>query len=245
MKEGLSGFVFAKNAIKLDYCLELAARSLLPVVDELILCDSNSTDGTTELMHSIQGARVINYDVPNPVNHPLWCPEWRNFVREKCQHKMHITLDADEVLDNSAECHAEVKKANDITAGKLLIFFKDEKTLLPIDYCHTEFAIRIAPTYSHCQYGDPYHYLLPDKQSKDNPRIKIFHLGLLRHKNAFYEKCTVIHPAHNGSVDPRLEQGNKEGKKVHEIDWGWKQPLREYNGSYPPGVLEWIKERTR
>ena len=168
MKEGISGFVFAKNAIKLDYCLELAAKSLIPVVDELILCDSNSTDGTTDLMHSIDGARVINYDVPDPVDTPLWCPNWRNFVREHCKYKMHITLDADEVLNDSKDGYDSVRKASGLTSPMFLNFWRDEHTLLPYGHCEADFAPKIAPSDRHCQYGDIY----PDIPADPIPSCK-------------------------------------------------------------------------
>ncbi len=39
-----------RNGDSLGYCWREAATSLLPVVDELILCDSDSNDGTREAM---------------------------------------------------------------------------------------------------------------------------------------------------------------------------------------------------
>lgn len=243
MKEGLSGFICVKNAIQLDYCVELAARSLLPAVDELILCDSNSTDGTTDLLHSIPGARVINYDVHNPVVTPWWFVNWQNFARVNCRYPMHVTLDADEILDDSESCRSAARKATGTHRVRLLNFWRDENTLTPAGECEPDFVVRIAPTDRPCRYGEPYDHLPEDEMSSDIPEVVIFHLGFLRKREAFYQKSKLTHCAFNGRVDERLVAGYADGRQLHEIDWGWNTPLREYHGHYPPGVLEWIQER--
>jgi len=49
----ISGFTFIRNAIKLDYPIEEAIRSILPLCDEVVVAVGNSEDQTLELIKSI------------------------------------------------------------------------------------------------------------------------------------------------------------------------------------------------
>ncbi|UTW65517.1 glycosyltransferase family 2 protein [bacterium SCSIO 12643] len=49
----VSGFTFIRNAIKLDYPIEEAIRSILPLCDEIVVAVGNSEDRTLELVKSI------------------------------------------------------------------------------------------------------------------------------------------------------------------------------------------------
>jgi glycosyltransferase involved in cell wall biosynthesis len=54
----VSGFTFVRNAIKYDYPIIESISSLLPLVDELIVCLGNSDDGTEELIKSINNPKI-------------------------------------------------------------------------------------------------------------------------------------------------------------------------------------------
>lgn len=54
----VSGFTFVRNAIRFDYPVEASIRSLLPLVDELIVCLGNSDDGTAALIDSIGDPKI-------------------------------------------------------------------------------------------------------------------------------------------------------------------------------------------
>jgi hypothetical protein len=49
----VSGFTFVKNAVKYGYPVVESITSILPVVDEMIVCLGDSEDGTNELIASI------------------------------------------------------------------------------------------------------------------------------------------------------------------------------------------------
>lgn len=49
----VSGFTFIRNAIKLDYPIEEAIRSILPLCDEVVVAVGNSDDDTLNLVKSI------------------------------------------------------------------------------------------------------------------------------------------------------------------------------------------------
>ena len=49
----VSGFTIARNAVKLGYPIELSLRSLLPLVDELVVAVGDSEDDTWEVVAGI------------------------------------------------------------------------------------------------------------------------------------------------------------------------------------------------
>ena len=56
----VSGFTFIRNGIKLDYPIEEAIRSILPLCDEVVVAVGNSEDDTLQLIQNIDPkVRVI------------------------------------------------------------------------------------------------------------------------------------------------------------------------------------------
>ena len=49
----VSGFTFIRNGIKLDYPIEEAIRSILPLCDEVVVAVGNSEDDTLNLIQNI------------------------------------------------------------------------------------------------------------------------------------------------------------------------------------------------
>jgi len=96
----ISGFSFVRNAISLDYPIAEAIRSVLPLVDEFVVACGDSSDGTTELVRSI--------DPKVKVIETVW--DERDFVRGRvnavqtdialanCKGDWCIYLQADEVV---------------------------------------------------------------------------------------------------------------------------------------------------
>ncbi len=54
----VSGFTFIRNAIKYDYPIVEAIRSILPLCDEIIVAVGNSDDNTRELIQNIGDPRI-------------------------------------------------------------------------------------------------------------------------------------------------------------------------------------------
>lgn len=57
-KPFVSGFTIVRNAIKYDYPVLESIRSILPVVDEMIVSVGNSEDGTRKLIESIGSEKI-------------------------------------------------------------------------------------------------------------------------------------------------------------------------------------------
>jgi hypothetical protein len=54
----VSGFTFIRNAVKYDYPVVESIKSLLPLVDELVVAVGNSEDGTRNLIEGIGDAKI-------------------------------------------------------------------------------------------------------------------------------------------------------------------------------------------
>jgi glycosyltransferase involved in cell wall biosynthesis len=54
----ISGFTFVRNAEKYGYPLVESVKSLLPLVDEMVICAGNSEDNTNQLIESIGDKKI-------------------------------------------------------------------------------------------------------------------------------------------------------------------------------------------
>lgn len=248
----LGGYVCVRNGIQLDYCFELAIQSLIPVCDELVLCDSDSTDGTRERLEAYaardKGIRVINYPWPNPKGESDWWIKWLNFARCNLTSEMQITLDADEVLDNSMRSYRLIREAT--RRGRSLRmdrlnFWRDSHSLIPDGHCCGKYVVRLGPAHYEMPSDEPRHPgerpILDEAENAFD--IKIFHLGFLRKPEAFYAKAKVVIPAFFHRYDPRLEKAEKDGLPLWKSECDFADKLVPYVGHYPPGVKRWLTER--
>src|SRR5574341_141506 len=99
----ISGYTIVHNAIEGDYCVEQCVQSLLPICDEVVIGDAESTDGTREFLRSWSQKepkiRIIEQPWVQPVNDPRWFIRWINETRKHLRYGFQMMLDADEVLD--------------------------------------------------------------------------------------------------------------------------------------------------
>lgn len=97
----ISGFTIARNAIKYGYPLAASLRSLLPLVDELVVAVGRSEDKTLELVRSVGGPKL-------KVIETVWDESQRaggrvlsqqtNVALGACSGDWAVYLQADEVL---------------------------------------------------------------------------------------------------------------------------------------------------
>ena len=67
----ISGFTIIRNAVLNDYPIVEAIKSILPVVDEMIVLVGNSSDDTITLMESIGDPKI-------KIHHSVWDMELRS-----------------------------------------------------------------------------------------------------------------------------------------------------------------------
>lgn len=88
----ISGFTIIKDAIINDYPIQEAIRSILPVVDEMIVSIGESTDETEQLILSIASEKI-------KIIHSVWDPALREGGRvlavETNKAFQHVSADSD------------------------------------------------------------------------------------------------------------------------------------------------------
>lgn len=248
----LGGAVCIRNGNQLDYCWREAIKSLLPVCDEVVVCDGESTDGTQE---EIRDWAVIEpkiklcvYPWPNPVGDIEFWVKWLNYAREHLSTDYHFQLDADEVL--SEKSYPEVLSVLDGPPHSVWVwrrnFWADTKHLIPPGHCCGHRVVRIAPSNV---------WLASDGCNERgnaavamalHSEIEIFHYGFLRKRKSIFQKAKELQRMFFGAgADPRMDEvEDKDGNWMRDIKGiDWINQLVDYNGDHPAVIHQWLRER--
>lgn len=249
---GLSGFTVTKNCLQLDYCIMECVDSMLPLCDEVVIGDMGSTDGTLELLSawavSEPKIRVIHIqDWTQQKGNIRWFVEALNEVRTKLRYEMALQLDADEVLgDDPATVSAVTScvELRDAIALDRLNFVRDATSLIPEGECCGKYVVRCGPSHLWWPSDEPH---VPGEvklldMAHIEPMAKIFHLGFLRRREAFFAKAKVVLGAFFNEYDQRLAGAEAEGTHPFSA-FPWWNRLVHYNGKYPSSVTAWLKKR--
>lgn len=246
----LSGYICIRNAIENDYCIIEAALSLLPVVDELILCDGESTDGTIGLLEDFvkanPKAKIVTYPWPNPHQDEYFWVRWLNFARVHCKGDMSITLDADEVLDErSYPTVLRVAASGAAALFHRLNFWQDPQHLAPHNrVCGTMVARMAATDLWMCSdEPNPMHHPNARSYAQDFGDLYIFHYGFIRESAAFVKKSVAVQNMFFGSCDSRITEMEAQGKKWNERDYFDGLALSYYGGHHPEVAKRWLTAR--
>lgn len=118
----ISGFTFIRNGVKFDYPFEESLRSLLPLVDELVILVGKGEDSTLEKVRALGDPKLKIFET-------VWDDSLRqggailaqqtNLAMEKCEGEWGIYLQADEVLheEDYPAIRAAIAAADDAVDG--------------------------------------------------------------------------------------------------------------------------------
>jgi len=102
----VSGFSIVKNATIYDYPVEVALKSVLPLVDELHVNVGVSDDDTLARVRSIDDSRIRIHETDwgDPKRRATRdLGDETNRVMEHCRHEWGLYIQADEVLHEEDE----------------------------------------------------------------------------------------------------------------------------------------------
>ena len=247
----LSGLVCTRNCIQNDYCFVECITSMLAVCDEVVVHDKQSTDNTLEALKEWASRdsriRVIEAKWEEPRDDRSWYVRWINEGRVHARFPMLLHLDADEVLGDNDATYSAIKFCVDnkhAIAMNRLNFARDPFSLIPEGECCGRYVVRCGPSHLKWVSDEPHRpgeIPLLD-MATISPYALIFHLGFLRHPEAFFKKARVVLGAFFGNYDSRLVEAEANGKPPLS-SFSWWNRLEPYKGTHPEAVKAWLRAR--
>ena len=244
----LGGTIFTHNCLTLDYCLDLALRSLLDVCDEVVCIDAESTDGTLEYL-SDMGVKDRRLTIglakwkPIPDGKGQWLSDLGNTALSLMRSPYHIALQADEVLHE--EDYGKIRECAN-RGGQYLVhrlnFWKDSRHIVPPGKVCGHNICRMGPKTSKF-IGDAENIDL-NAQPVGQSSVRIFHYGFIRKAEAQIIKGIKMESEFLGTYNPiynrMKETGSRESyDNAKEITGD----LIEFRGTHPAKAREWLRER--
>jgi hypothetical protein len=244
----LSGFTIVRNAVKLDFPIIPAIRSVLEVCDEVVVNVGKSEDETRDLVTSIADPRVRILDTE-------WDFTKKNIMlsietqraMDACRGSWGIYIQADEVLH---------ERGAQILKQKVAEWDRDERVEgLLVKYLHfyggfdriatsrrwyrrEVRCVRLGKGIRPYQGAQGFRVGPEYRKIRARPTdAEMFHYGWARPARAIKEKLEIsktIYPWGGNRFDKEQARGFLQ----------WIPLLRDFTASHPAAARAWIAERT-
>ena len=241
----ISGFTFVRNGEKFGYPFVESIRSLLPLVDELIINVPLSEDDTLAVVKSIEDPKI-------QIIEPDWDDKLRaggeilslqtNRALEKCSGDWAIYLQADEIIheDDYASIREAMSKhlADDSVDGLSFRYLHFEGSYFLVNPLRYRKQVRIIRNHQPIRsHGDACGFRRTDgrKLRSVNIAARIFHYGWARPADQMLDKNKELEKLYH---DDDYIKEKYEGKSEHLFE---NLPVcRKFNGSHPAIMQEII-----
>jgi hypothetical protein len=243
----LSGFTIVRNAVKLDFPIVPAIRSVLQVCDEVVVNVGASEDGTRDLVASIDDPRVRILDTEwdfTKKNVMLSIETQR--AMDACRGPWGIYIQADEVLHEQGARALQdgiARWDGDAAVEGLLVdylhFYGGFDTIATNRrwYRREVRCIRLGRDIR--PYQGAQGFRVGPSYRRIRARItgaQMFHYGWARPARAIQQKLEIsktIYPWGGDRFDKEQARGHLE----------WIPLLRPFTGSHPAAAAAWIAQR--
>ena len=243
----LSGFTLVRNAVKLDFPIVPAIRSVLEVCDEVVVNVGKSEDATRDLIASIDDSRVRILDTE-------WDFTKKNIMlsietqraMDACRGSWGIYIQADEVLHEQGARILKEKVAEwdgDAQVEGLLVEYLhfyggfDRIATSRRWYRREVRCIRLGNDIRPYQGAQGFRVGPAYRKIRARPTdAEMFHYGWARPAKAIKEKLEIsktIYPWGGDRFDKEQARGSLE----------WIPLLREFTATHPAAAREWIAQR--
>lgn len=258
----VSGFTIVRNGTKFDYPYLESLRSLLPLVDELVINVGVGEDDTLDRVRRFaaeEGAgKVVIFESEWPMNDPekrrggLILSEQTNLALERCTHDWCFYLQADEVL-HEADTAA--------IRSTLTSWGRDPRVeALLFDYVHLYGSYDVEQ-YSRSAYrrevravrksagarsvGDAQSFRKPDgsKLAAIRCGARVFHYGWVRTPDAMKAKTVFMDQLYHGEAKPSAEGGESVPHTGDNYRYKRIIGLRRLRDAHPAIMRERIRQK--
>jgi len=252
----ISGFTLVRNGTKFDYPFLESLRSILPLVDELVINVGISDDDTLSVVQDFskkegQG-KVVVFESHWPLDDPekkrggQILAEQTNLALDRCTGEWCIYLQADEVFHEKE--HAAIREAmqkyeNDPKVDGLLfqyIHFYGSFDVVRFSRSAYRREVRAIKKSSGCRsIGDAQSFRKPDGSKPDVvwSGASVYHYGWVRPPEVMRAKTHFMDQLYHGTNTQNAPQSgdNYRYKRI----WG----LRPFRGTHPIFMQKRVAEK--
>lgn len=248
----LGASIALRNGEIFDFPWRECIKSVLPICQEVVVAESDSTDDTLAELQAMAAEepkiKIVHYPFRDPKGDGMWVMDWTNFARERLSTDYNLQMDADELLGESAydKILARIHDKPVTLCCRRWNFYRDARHVIPFGHCCGSEVLRVAPKIHWLPADVP----LPQGQDAMNLHVdaldvEIFHYNWLRKREAFFLKERGIQTAFFAQNDPRLDRAEANtGNWMEETGYGeWDTNLMEFKGEHPAIIQNWLRQR--
>lgn len=239
----VSGFTIVRNAIELDFPVVESIRSILPICDEVVVNVGRSTDGTLELVRTIDDPRIriVETEWDFARGESVLRDETLRAMRA-CRHPWGVYIQADEVLhERGAEAfgRALAGAATDPRVEGLVVKYRHlfgspfTEAVNRRWYRREVRAVRLDPALDVHPFRDAQGFRVGPSNRRVRARLvdaEMFHYGYTRAARALRGRGTVDRSLYPDRPDYAGDRALLR----------WFPGLRPFVGTHPAVAAGWV-----
>lgn len=253
----VSGFTVIKNAALMVYPVMESIKSLLPIVDEMVVCVGKSEDNTLEIIRSIQDPKIKIFETiwdKTKTKGGLLLSDKTNEALKKCQNDWCFYIQADEVVHEQdfALIESALQRADPIDGCEGLLFdyihFYGSFGVVATNRKWYRKEIRVVRKSSGAlSFGDAQGFRVPLYQDS-NPENKsqfrklkvlptsarIFHYGWVKPPQKMAAKKKLL---------DRLWHGNDRDAQNEQFNFDRQFGLKPFKGEHPAVMADLVNSQ--
>ncbi|MEZ4586420.1 MAG: hypothetical protein R2909_08485 [Gemmatimonadales bacterium] len=245
MSPKISGFTLVRDAIRLDFPIVPAIRSLLPLVDEMVVNLGRSDDGTEALVRSIDDPKLRILETEWDLNRGAsLLREETDRAMAACRHPWGVYIQADEVLHEAGiepirRAIAELDRRSEVEGLVVRyrhIFASPEVEAVNRRWYRREVrVVRTDQSSGIHSFRDAQGFRVGARDRRVRARLvdaEIFHYGYLRSARAMRGRVTVDRALYDRAASPAGDPALLR----------WFPGLRPFRGRHPEVAAAWVAE---